>query len=59
MLSFLVFNMALLLLQLLEEDVPLKRFKSYKNGVKQVSKIGSVLTLAVVLGIYVFLVGFS
>jgi hypothetical protein len=59
MLSFLVFNMALLLLQLLEEDVALKRFKSYKNGVKQVSKIGSVLTLAVVLGIYVFLVGFS
>jgi hypothetical protein len=51
--------MALLLLQLLEEDVALKRFKSYKNGVKQVSKIGSVLTLAVVLGIYVFLVVFS
>ncbi|KAJ1289543.1 hypothetical protein BS78_02G172500 [Paspalum vaginatum] len=34
---------------LLEEDVALKRFKSYKNSVKQVSKIGNVLTLAVVL----------
>jgi hypothetical protein len=54
MLSFLVFNMALLLLQLLEEDVALKRFKSYKNSVKQVSKTGSVLTLAVVLGILSF-----
>ncbi|TVU09436.1 hypothetical protein EJB05_42908 [Eragrostis curvula] len=32
---------------LLEEDVALKRFKSYKNSVKQVSKIGNVLTLAV------------
>ncbi|NP_001318134.1 Succinate dehydrogenase subunit 7, mitochondrial-like [Zea mays] len=35
---------------LLEEDVALKRFKSYKNSVKQVSKIGNVLTLAVVFG---------
>ncbi|NP_001132723.1 Succinate dehydrogenase subunit 7, mitochondrial-like [Zea mays] len=34
---------------LLEEDVALKRFKSYKNSVKQVSKIGNALTLAVVL----------
>ncbi|CAN6174199.1 unnamed protein product, partial [Urochloa humidicola] len=33
---------------LLEEDVALKRFKSYKNSVKRVSKIGNVLTLAVV-----------
>jgi len=30
----------------------LKRFKSYKNSVKQVSKIGNVLTLAVVLGTF-------
>ncbi|KAF0915381.1 hypothetical protein E2562_035940 [Oryza meyeriana var. granulata] len=29
---------------LLEEDVALKRFKSYKNSVKQVSKAGNVLT---------------
>jgi len=36
----------------LEEDVALKRFKSYKNSVKQVSKIGNVLTLAVVLGTF-------
>lgn len=43
-------NIALLILQLLEEDVALKRFKSYKNSVKQVSKIGNVLTLAVVVG---------
>ncbi|KAF8657613.1 hypothetical protein HU200_059760 [Digitaria exilis] len=35
---------------LLEEDVALKRFKSYKNSVKKVSKIGNVLTLAVVVG---------
>ncbi|KAL6655648.1 hypothetical protein ACP70R_006474 [Stipagrostis hirtigluma subsp. patula] len=34
---------------LLEEDAALKRFKSYKNSVKQVSKIGNVLTLAVVV----------
>ncbi|EER98845.1 hypothetical protein BDA96_02G201800 [Sorghum bicolor] len=34
---------------LLEEDVALKRFKSYKNSVKQVSKIGNALTFAVVL----------
>ncbi|XP_062193863.1 succinate dehydrogenase subunit 7, mitochondrial-like [Phragmites australis] len=34
---------------LLEEDSALKRFKSYKNSVKQVSKIGNVLTLAVVV----------
>ncbi|KAM0919890.1 hypothetical protein ACQ4PT_007885 [Festuca glaucescens] len=33
---------------LLEEDVALKRFKSFKNNVKQVSKIGNVLTLVVV-----------
>ncbi|CAN6195802.1 unnamed protein product, partial [Urochloa humidicola] len=33
---------------LLEEDVALKRFKSYKNSVKRISKIGNVLTLAVV-----------
>ena len=32
---------------LLEEDVALKRFKSYKNSVKRVSKIGNVLTLVV------------
>ncbi|GJN34099.1 hypothetical protein PR202_gb22738 [Eleusine coracana subsp. coracana] len=32
---------------LLEEDVALKRFKSYKNSVKQVSKVGNVLTLVV------------
>uniref|UniRef100_J3MX49 Succinate dehydrogenase subunit 7, mitochondrial n=1 Tax=Oryza brachyantha TaxID=4533 RepID=J3MX49_ORYBR len=29
---------------LLEEDVALKRFKSYKSSVKQVSKTGNVLT---------------
>ncbi|XP_047047667.1 succinate dehydrogenase subunit 7, mitochondrial-like [Lolium rigidum] len=33
---------------LLEEDVALKRFKSFKNNVKQVSKIGNFLTLVVV-----------
>ncbi|KAK1630568.1 hypothetical protein QYE76_004883 [Lolium multiflorum] len=33
---------------LLEEDVALKRFKSFKNNVKQVSKIGNILTLVVV-----------
>ncbi|KQJ90112.1 succinate dehydrogenase subunit 7, mitochondrial [Brachypodium distachyon] len=33
---------------LLEEDAALKRFKSYKNSVKKVSKIGNVLTLVVV-----------
>uniref|UniRef100_A0A453KRE2 Uncharacterized protein n=1 Tax=Aegilops tauschii subsp. strangulata TaxID=200361 RepID=A0A453KRE2_AEGTS len=38
-------------LQLLEEDVALKRFKSYKNSVKRVSKIGNVLTLVVFAGI--------
>ncbi|ONM54760.1 Succinate dehydrogenase subunit 7A mitochondrial [Zea mays] len=39
---------------LLEEDVALKRFKSYKNSVKQVSKIGNVLTLAVVFGMSLY-----
>ncbi|XP_052167213.1 succinate dehydrogenase subunit 7, mitochondrial [Oryza glaberrima] len=29
---------------LLEEDTALKRFKSYKNSVKQVSKVGNILT---------------
>ncbi|KAL5201467.1 hypothetical protein ABZP36_035821 [Zizania latifolia] len=29
---------------LLEDDTALKRFKSYKNNVKQVSKIGNILT---------------
>jgi hypothetical protein len=42
-------------LQLLEEDVALKRFKSYKNSVKQVSKIGNVLTLAVAVGMPLYL----
>ncbi|CAL9099556.1 unnamed protein product [Musa acuminata var. zebrina] len=35
-------------LQLLEEDPALKRFKSYKNNLKRVSKIGDVLTILVV-----------
>uniref|UniRef100_A0A0E0M0R3 Succinate dehydrogenase subunit 7, mitochondrial n=1 Tax=Oryza punctata TaxID=4537 RepID=A0A0E0M0R3_ORYPU len=29
---------------LLEEDTALKRFKSYKNSVKQVSRVGNILT---------------
>ncbi|KAJ0965406.1 hypothetical protein J5N97_026544 [Dioscorea zingiberensis] len=33
---------------LLEEDPALKRFKSYKNTVKRVSKIGDILTIIVV-----------
>ncbi|CAD5169922.1 unnamed protein product [Musa acuminata subsp. malaccensis] len=33
---------------LLEEDPALKRFKSYKNNLKRVSKIGDVLTILVV-----------
>ncbi|WOL13808.1 hypothetical protein Cni_G22588 [Canna indica] len=33
---------------LLEEDPALKRFKSYKNNLKRVSKIGDVLTIVVV-----------
>ncbi|XP_038984061.1 succinate dehydrogenase subunit 7, mitochondrial-like [Phoenix dactylifera] len=33
---------------LLEEDPALKKFKSYKNTVKRVSKIGDVLTVIVV-----------
>ena len=28
----------------MEEDTALKRFKSYKNSVKQVSKVGNILT---------------
>jgi len=49
---FLIFSILTLhaIWQLLEEDVALKRFKSYKNSVKQVSKIGNALTFAVVLG---------
>ncbi|CAL9751623.1 unnamed protein product, partial [Musa acuminata subsp. burmannicoides] len=35
---------------LLEEDPALKRFKSYKNSLKRVSKIGDVLTILVVAG---------
>lgn len=37
-------------LQLLEEDPALKKFKSYKNTVKRVSRIGDVLTILVVAG---------
>ncbi|XP_074565755.1 succinate dehydrogenase subunit 7, mitochondrial-like isoform X2 [Curcuma longa] len=33
---------------LLEEDPALKKFKSYKNNLKRVSKIGDVLTIVVV-----------
>ncbi|KAH7674437.1 Succinate dehydrogenase (quinone) protein [Dioscorea alata] len=33
---------------LLEEDPALKKFKSYKNTVKRVSRIGDVLTILVV-----------
>ncbi|XP_072952620.1 succinate dehydrogenase subunit 7, mitochondrial-like [Typha angustifolia] len=33
---------------LLEEDPALKRFKSYKNNVKQATKIGTALTVLVV-----------
>lgn len=36
--------------QLLEEDPALKKFKSYKSSVKQVSKIGNVLTMLVIAG---------
>lgn len=37
-------------MQLLEEDPALKRFKSYKNTVKRVSKIGNGLTVLVAVG---------
>ncbi|KAG8056631.1 hypothetical protein GUJ93_ZPchr0002g25095 [Zizania palustris] len=43
---------------LLEDDTALKRFKSYKNNVKQVSKIGNILTGALLFGMlhcYLFL----
>ncbi|KAJ6799604.1 succinate dehydrogenase subunit 7, mitochondrial-like [Iris pallida] len=33
---------------LLEEDPALKRFKSYKNTVKRVSKVGNALTVLVI-----------
>ncbi|OAY76158.1 Succinate dehydrogenase subunit 7, mitochondrial, partial [Ananas comosus] len=33
---------------LLEEDPALKKFKSYKSSVKQVSKIGNALTMLVI-----------
>ncbi|XP_074586026.1 succinate dehydrogenase subunit 7, mitochondrial-like isoform X1 [Curcuma longa] len=33
---------------LLEEDPALKRFKSYKNNLKRISKVGDVLTIVVV-----------
>ncbi|KAL5205510.1 hypothetical protein ABZP36_033719 [Zizania latifolia] len=39
---------------LLEEDTALKRFKSYKNNVKQVSKIGNILT-----GVVLFACGYE
>ena len=36
--------------QLLEEDPALKKFKSYKNTVKRVSKIGDALSVLAVAG---------
>ncbi|XP_042409698.1 succinate dehydrogenase subunit 7, mitochondrial-like isoform X2 [Zingiber officinale] len=33
---------------LLEEDPALKRFKSYKNNLKRISKVGDALTIVVV-----------
>ncbi|RYR75548.1 hypothetical protein Ahy_A01g000098 [Arachis hypogaea] len=38
------------LLQLLAEDAALKPFKSYKQSVKKLKKIGNILTIVVVAG---------
>jgi hypothetical protein len=43
------------MLQLLAEDAALKPFKSYKQSVKKLRKIGDVLTIVVVAGMPSFL----
>lgn len=43
------------MLQLLAEDAALKPFKSYKQSVKKLRKIGDVLTIVVVAGMSSFL----
>ncbi|OIW20086.1 hypothetical protein TanjilG_00577 [Lupinus angustifolius] len=45
--------------QLLAEDSALKPFKSYKKSVKQLKRIGDVLTIVVVAGTQSFITGFD